>query len=337
MAAGHLPNYAFSAIIKTLGSLRDRDTRGRTKLFSPSEVTLTKAEKPFIRIEGLHYIYQAGTRKPIPALRGIDLTIEAGEYVAIIGANGSGKSTLLRHLNALLLPTEGNVWVQGWNTRDAAHLRDIRSTVAMVFQVPDDQIVASIVEEDVAFGPENLGVPEDELRQRVGWALAAVGLTELRHRASRLLSTGQKQRLAIAAALAMQPQCLALDEATAMLDPAGRNHVQEILHQLHRKGMTVVSATHDMAEAAQAQRVVVLAEGRIALQGHPRFVFAQEETLRALQLDIPYPMHIARRIATVVEDFPADVLTVTELAEAIMMHLRQPLAARPGSAPGGSR
>ncbi|MBC7261645.1 MAG: energy-coupling factor transporter ATPase, partial [Chloroflexi bacterium] len=289
---------------------------------------LTKAEEPLIRVEGLHYTYQAGTQRSIPALRGIDLTIAAGEYVAIIGANGSGKSTLLRHFNALLLPTMGDVWVRGWNTRDTTHLRDIRSTVGMVFQVPDDQIVASIVEEDVAFGPENLGVPEDELRQRVDWALAAVGLTDLRHRASRLLSAGQKQRLAIAAALAMQPHCLLLDEATAMLDPAGQKQVQEILHQLHDNGMTIVSATHNMAEAAQAQRVVVLSEGRIVMQGHPRSIFAQEETLRALQLDIPYPTRMAHRIAAVVRDFPTDVLTVTELAEALAVRLQQPLASR---------
>jgi len=290
---------------------------------------LIRAEEPLIRVEGLHYTYQAGTPKPIPALRGIDLTIQAGEYVAVIGANGSGKSTLLRHFNALLLPTAGNVWVTKWNTRDTVHLRDIRSTVAMVFQVPDDQIVASVVEEDVAFGPENLGVPEDELHQRVDWALAAVGLTELRYRASRLLSSGQKQRLAIAAALAMQPRCLVLDEATAMLDPAGQIQVREILHQLHQEGMTIISATHNMAEAVQAQRVVVLSEGRIAIQGDPRFVFAQEETLHALQLDVPYPTRMARMLATVIRDFPTDVLTVTELAEAISMHLGQPLEPRP--------
>ncbi|MGC8785801.1 MAG: energy-coupling factor transporter ATPase [Anaerolineae bacterium] len=298
---------------------------------------LTKAEEPLIRVEGLHYTYQAGTQRSIPALRGIDLTIAAGEYVAIIGANGSGKSTLLRHFNALLLPTLGNVWVQGWNTRDTTHLRDIRSTVGMVFQVPDDQIVASIVEEDVAFGPENLGVPEDELSQRVDWALAAIGLTELRHRASRLLSDGQKQRLAIAAALAMQPRCLVLDEATVMLDPAGQKQVQEILHQLHDNGMTIVSATHNMAEAAQAQRVVVLSEGRIVMQGHPRSIFAQEETLRALQLDIPYPTRMAHRIAAVVRDFPTDVLTVTELAKALAVHLQQPLASRSEPAMGAKR
>jgi len=290
---------------------------------------LTGVEEPLIRTEGLHYTYQAGTRKPAPALRGIDLAINAGEYVAVIGANGSGKSTLLRHFNALLLPTVGSVWVTTWNTRDLAHLRDIRSTVGMVFQVPDDQIVASTVEEDVAFGPENLGIPEEQLRQRVDWALATVSLSELRHRASRLLSAGQKQRLAIASALAMHPRCLVLDEATAMLDAAGKRCILETIHQLHQNGMTVVVATHEMAEAAQAQRVIVLSEGCIALQGSPHFVFAQEEILQALQLDVPHPTHLARTIATSVAAFPTDVLAVEELVNAAAMLL--------GPAPGGCR
>jgi energy-coupling factor transporter ATPase len=250
-------------------------------------------------------------------LRGIDLTIVTGEYVAVIGANGSGKSTLLRHCNALLLPTQGDVWVEGWNTRDRSHLRDIRSTVGMVFQVPDNQIVATIVEEDVAFGPENLGVPEAELRQRVDWALATVGLSELRHRASHLLSAGQKQRLAIAAALAMRPRCLVLDEATAMLDPVGRAQVLETIRYLHLNGMTIISATHNMAEAAEAQRVVVLAAGKVALQGTPRQVFAQPETLQALELDIPPATHIAQLVAARIPQFPSPVLNVDELVNAV--------------------
>lgn len=273
--------------------------------------------EPLIRIAGLHYAYQAGTREPVTALRGIDLTIVTGEYVAVIGANGSGKSTLLRHCNALLLPTQGDVWVEGWNTRDRSHLRDIRSTVGMVFQVPDNQIVATIVEEDVAFGPENLGVPEAELRQRVDWALATVGLSELRHRASHLLSAGQKQRLAIAAALAMRPRCLVLDEATAMLDPVGRAQVLETIRYLHLNGMTIISATHNMAEAAEAQRVVVLAAGKVALQGTPRQVFAQPETLQALELDIPPATHIAQLVAARIPQFPSPVLNVDELVNAV--------------------
>lgn len=274
--------------------------------------------EPLIRIEGLHYSYQAGTRQPIAALRGIDLTIGAGEHVAVIGANGSGKSTLLRHLNALLLPTQGNVWVRDWNTRHAANLRHIRSTVAMVFQNPDSQIVASTVEEDVAFGPENLGVPQQELRERVEWALSVVGLTELRQHASHLLSAGQKQRLAIAAALAMRPNCLLFDEATAMLDPAGRGRMLDTMRALHHDGMTIVTATHHMGEAAQAQRIVVLSAGQVVLQGEPRYIFGQTEALQALQLDTPYPTGLARAIARRVAGFPSDMLTVLELVNAIV-------------------
>jgi energy-coupling factor transporter ATPase len=279
---------------------------------------LAAVGEPLIRVEGLHYEYQAGTRQPIAALRGIDLTLGAGEYVAIIGANGSGKSTLLRHLNALLLPTAGNVWVGNWDTRHAAELRHIRSTVAMVFQNPDSQIVASTVEEDVAFGPENLGIPEPELRQRVEWALSVAGLSALRQHASHLLSAGQKQRLAIAGALAMRPRCVLFDEATAMLDPAGRTRVLDTMRALHHDGLTIVMATHHMGEAAQAQRIVVLSAGRIALQGEPRFVFAQTDALHALQLDVPYPTRLAQAIAGRVAGFPSDMLTVTELVNAIV-------------------
>jgi energy-coupling factor transporter ATPase len=278
---------------------------------------LSSAEEPLIRIAGLHYTYQAGTRNPVAALRGIDLCIAPGDYVALVGANGSGKSTLLRHLNALLLPSAGDVYVAGWSTRDLTHLRDIRTAVGMVFQVPDSQIVATVIEEDVAFGPENLGVPEDELSGRVDWALRTVGLGELRHRASHMLSAGQKQRLAIASALAMRPRCLVLDEATAMLDPAGRSQVLETVRTLHRDGMTIVTATHNMGEAAEAARVVVLAEGCIAMQGTPHQVFAREDELRALHLDTPPAAQIAHILAAQVAGFPADVLSVSELVEAV--------------------
>ena len=274
-----------------------------------------------IRIEGLHYSYQIGTRQPIAALRGIDLTIGTGEYIAIIGANGSGKSTLLRHLNALLLPTQGNVWVGDWNTREAANLRHIRSAVAMVFQNPDSQFVASTVEEDVAFGPENLGVPQQELRERVEWALATVGLTNLRDHASHLLSGGQKQRLAIAGALAMKPRYLLFDEATAMLDPAGQARLLDTMAALHHDGMAVISATHHMNEAALAERVVVLSAGQVVLEGDPRSIFRQSETLQALQLDVPYPTRLARAIAMRVAGFPTDALSVPELVHAISARL----------------
>jgi energy-coupling factor transporter ATPase len=287
---------------------------------------LSRTGRPFICIEGLHHTYQVGTRRPVPALRGIDLAIDAGEYVAVIGANGSGKSTLLRHLNALLLPTSGRVWVAGHDTSDTTHLRLIRSAVGMVFQTPDSQIVASVVEEDVAFGPENLGIPTDELHQRAEWALSTVGLWELRQRASHLLSAGQKQRIAIASALAMRPRCILFDEATSMLDPVGRMQLLKTIEQLHDDGMTIVTATHNMAEAARAQRVVALSEGLIALQGHPRSVFAQEDELRALKLDIPQATQLARAIGERVTHFPSDVLTVPELVDVV--------AARLGTAAG---
>ena len=294
---------------------------------------MTAAGEPLIRIEGVHYEYRAGTRQPIAALRGIDLTIGAGEYVAIIGANGSGKSTLLRHFNALLLPTQGDVRVGEWNTRQPANLRHIRSTVAMVFQNPDSQFVASTVEEDVAFGPENLGVPEPELRERVEWALATAGLTDLRRHASHLLSGGQKQRLAIAGALAMKPRCLLFDEATAMLDPAGRARLLDTMRALHRDGMTVVAVTHHMGEAAQAQRIVVLSAGQVAMQGDPRDIFGRAEALQALQLDTPYPTRLARAIAGRVTGFPSQLLTVSELVDAVVARCGPPANPASSSVP----
>lgn len=278
---------------------------------------MSSVEESLIRTVGLHYTYQAGTRSPVAALRGIDLCIAPGDYVALVGANGSGKSTLLRHLNALLLPSAGDVRVAGWSTRDSTHLREIRSIVGMVFQEPDSQIVASVVEEDVAFGPENLGIQEDELSERVDWALRTVDLSELRHRASHMLSAGQKQRLAIASTLAMRPRCLVLDEATSMLDPAGRRQVLETIRTLHHDGMTIVTATHNMSEAAEATSVVVLAEGCIAMQGTPREVFAREDELRALRLDTPPAARMAHIVAVQIAGFPTDVLSVGELAEAV--------------------
>jgi energy-coupling factor transporter ATPase len=276
-------------------------------------------------VEGLHHTYGSGTDHAVPALCGIDLTIQAGEYVALIGANGSGKSTLLRHLNALLLPTQGNVWIGAWNTRQSAHLRDIRSSVGMVFQVPDSQIVATVVEEDVAFGPENLGIPSDELRERVEWALSVVGMSDLRHRPSHLLSAGQKQRLAIASALAMRPRCLLFDEATSMLDPWGRSQLLDTMAQLCDTGITIVAATHHMSEASLAQRVVALSEGQIALDGTPGAVFGQGDLLRQLQLDVPQPMLLAREVAACVAGFPSDLLTVMDVVDAVSARL-EPLS-----------
>ncbi len=271
-----------------------------------------------IRIENLHFAYRPDGDRPVPALRGIDLEIGAGEYVAIIGHNGSGKSTLARHLNGLLLPTEGEVWVQGMNTKDPRHRQAIRRTVAMVFQNPDNQIVATVVEEDVAFGPENLGLPEEELRRRVDWALGVVGLSDLRHRAPQHLSAGQKQRLALAGALAMRPQCLVLDEATSMLDPAGRREVLGIVRDLHRQGMAVVAITHAMEEAAEAERVLVMQAGRILLDLPPRQLFLQTERLHSLQLEIPQPTALAQALHRRVSAFPPDCLSPHEVIKAVV-------------------
>lgn len=278
-----------------------------------------------IRLADIHYAYALSGASPaaetVDALRGIDLTIQRGEYVVILGHNGSGKSTLAKHLNALMKPSVGDVWVKDWNTKDARFLRDIRSTVGMVFQMPDNQIVSTIVEEDVAFGPENLGVPHDELVRRVDWALAQVDMLHARHRPPHMLSEGQKQRICIAGVLAMHPEVLVLDESTATLDPRGRKEVLEIVHRLNREqGVTVIAITHLMEEAVAADRVVVLQAGRIALQGTPREVFRQSARLHELQMDVPQVTQLAAALSQRVPGFPADVLTVEEFAQAVHRH-----------------
>ncbi len=241
-----------------------------------------------IEVSHLTHVYHAGTPHEVRALHDVCLTVHRAEFLALVGANGSGKSTLAKHFNALLLPTEGRVVVDGLDTRDPQALWEIRRRVGMVFQNPDNQIVATVVEEDVAFGPENLGLAPEEIEQRVEEALRAVGMLEHRRREPHLLSGGQKQRVAIAGVLAMRPQCLVLDEATTMLDPEGRREVLHTAHRLReREGIAVVHITHNMEEAAQADRVVVLHEGRVALQGRPQEVFRQVRRLRDLRLDLP--------------------------------------------------
>ncbi len=272
--------------------------------------------QPIIRVENVYHTYFPDSPRAIHALSGVSFTVQRGEYLTIIGHNGSGKSTLAKHLNGLLLPTRGDVWVNEWNTRDAAHRLDVRSTVGMVFQTPDNQIVATIVEEDVAFGPENLGVPRAELRQRVDWALDTVEMQAYRHRAPHLLSGGQKQRVAIAGVLAMKPQVLVLDESTALLDPLGRDEVLRVARRLNDDGTTIIAVTHFMHEAALADRVIVLESGLIALQGTPREVFSQSDRLRELQLDVPEITQLAQRLHARDAGFPADVLTVEEFVKA---------------------
>lgn len=292
--------------------------------------------QPIIRIENLHHTFTSSTGEAIHALRGVNLEIAQGEYVTILGHNGSGKSTLAKHLNALLLPTEGNVWVKEWNTRDIAHHRAIRATVGMVFQTPDNQIVATIVEEDVAFGPENLGVPRAEMQRRVDWSLEQVDMLSHRHRAPHQLSGGQKQRVAIAGVLAMQPQVLVLDEATAMLDPLGREEVLEVARRLNKQqGVTVIAITHFMREAVDADRIVVMADGQIALQGTPREVFRQAERLHELQLDVPPVTEVAQRIHAQVPAFPPDLLTIDEVVAAYR-ELHSAHAGKDGAASQGS-
>ena len=281
---------------------------------------------PLIVCEDLHFSYAAGgtgrAQDPAaptgpPVLRGVSLRIDPGEYVAIVGPNGSGKSTLARHLNALLRPASGRVLVAGLDTRDPAHTRAIRGAVGMVFQHPESQMVATIVEEDVAFGPENLGVPHEELRVRVREALELVGMWSARERPPHLLSAGQKQRVAIAAVVAMRPACLVLDEATSMLDPEGREAVAAIIAELRRRGTAVVAITHLMNEAARADRIVVLADGAVLLDGPPRRVFARADLLRDVGLDLPSVTAVALRVRSHVPAFPIDVLSVDELAAAV--------------------
>jgi energy-coupling factor transporter ATPase len=273
--------------------------------------------QPILRLDNLHHTFTSSTGAAIHALRGVNLSILPGEYVAILGHNGSGKSTLAKHLNALLLPTEGDVWVKGLNTREAIHHREIRATVGMVFQTPDNQIVATIVEEDVAFGPENLGVPRAEMQRRVNWALEQVDMLPYRQRAPHLLSGGQKQRVCIAGVLAMQPQVLVLDESTAMLDPQGRQEVLAVAHRLNREqGVTVVAITHFMREAVDADRLIIMENGQIALEGTPRELFHQTQRLRQLQLDVPPITDIAQHLHAAIPAFPPDLLTVEEVVAA---------------------
>ncbi len=272
-----------------------------------------------IRTEALSFTYPAsGDRLSLPVFEQVNLEIEAGSFTAVIGPNGCGKSTLAKQFNGVLLPSGGTVWIEGMDTSDEALLLEIRRTVGMVFQNPDNQIVANVVEEDVAFAPENLGIPSAEIRQRVDEALKTVGMYDYREHAPHLLSGGQKQRIAIAGVLAMRPKCIVLDEPTAMLDPQGRKEVIATISRLNKEqGMTVVLITHHMSEAVNADRVLVMHRGGILLDGTPREVFAQVETLRSAGLDVPQTVELAFRLNQNGWSLPLDALTVEECAEAI--------------------
>ena len=273
-----------------------------------------------IRTENLQYAYPADEgAEPVLALKGVDLTIEQGSFVVVLGHNGSGKSTLAKTLNGVLLPCGGHVYVEGMDTLDEHLLLAIRRTVGMVFQNPDNQIVANVVEEDVAFAPENLGVSSREIRQRVDDALAAVGMGEFARHAPHRRSGGQKQRIAIAGVLAMEPECIVLDEATAMLDPVGRREVLSAVHRLNReKGITVVLITHHMNEAEDADRVVVMDDGKVIMDGAPRQVFTQVERLRSMGLTVPDTVDLLDRLRKDGLDVPLTALTVEECADAIL-------------------
>ena len=279
---------------------------------------------PIIQARGLTFRYTTAEGVAPTVLDHVDLDIETGSFVAILGHNGSGKSTFAKHLNAILLPTSGKVYVDGMDTTDEDKLLDIRRTIGMVFQNPDNQIVASVVEEDVAFAPENLGVPSEEIRRRVDEALEAVGMTEYARHAPHLLSGGQKQRVAIAGVLAMRPRCIVLDEPTAMLDPVGRREVLDTVCRLQRElGMTVVLITHHMDEAARAQRLVVMDNGHVVMDGPPGQVFQHVVELRRLGLEVPDSVALLYELRRAGLDVPLDVLTPEDCARVVAQILPQ--------------
>lgn len=272
---------------------------------------------PMIRLDHMSHTYEDEDGKTVYAVKDISLEIQPGEFVAVIGTNGSGKSTLAKHFNVLLTPTDGVCEVCGMRTDDPDHIWDIRQQVGMVFQNPDNQIVAAVVEEDVAFGPENLGVPSEEIRQRVQDALKRVNMTIYAKHGPHLLSGGQKQRIAIAGILAMQSHYIVLDEPTAMLDPIGRSEVMETIRQLNAEGITVIIITHFMEEAVQAGRVVVVNHGEVQMDGAPRDVFKHVEELKNMGLDVPAAAEIAYKLRQKGIPLPDDIITKEELGDAL--------------------
>lgn len=274
-----------------------------------------------IRINNLIFEYpQEEDKEVLRAIDGVSLDIEKGSFTAIIGKNGSGKSTLAKNLNGLLLPTEGTIYVKDWRTDDYEHIWDIRQTAGMVFQNPDNQLVSSIVEDDVAFGPENLGVDPKVIRERVDKALSSVNMGEYKRKSPHLLSGGQKQRIAIAGVVAMKPECIIFDEPTAMLDPQGRQEIMEIIKTLNGEGITIILITHFMDEAVQADRVVIMDDGCVLLDGTPGYVFENEHLLRQVNLDLPLAVELAVSLRRRGIDVPKDVITVEGLVNYVCQY-----------------
>lgn len=274
-----------------------------------------------IKIDNLYFQYPHGEdEEPKLAIKGVNLEIEEGSLTAIIGQNGSGKSTLAKNLNGLLLPSKGAVYVSGMDTRDEDKIWDIRQTAGMVFQNPDNQLVSAIVEDDVAFGPENIGIDPVEIRARVDEALDAVKMGKYKRKAPHLLSGGQKQRIAIAGVVAIRPRCIIFDEPTAMLDPRGRKDIMEIIEKLHREGITVILITHFMDEAVKADRVVIMNKGQILLDGTPEHVFSQDELIRSARLDVPMAAEIAIYLRENGIDVPPEVVTAERLKEFVCQY-----------------
>ena len=274
-----------------------------------------------ITIENLIFEYTRGDEsQPVRAIDNLNLEIERGSFTAIIGKNGSGKSTLAKNLNGLLLPTEGVIYVDGFDTRDDDSIWNVRQTAGMVFQNPDNQLVSAIVEDDVAFGPENLGIEPAEIRRRVDKALADVNMGQFKKKAPHLLSGGQKQRIAIAGVVAMKPKCIIFDEPTAMLDPKGRAEIMAIIDELHAEGITVILITHFMDEAVRADRVIIMHEGHILLDGTPQEVFEQEELIRSVNLDVPLMVEMGAKLRKAGIDVPKDIITEEKMVEFICQY-----------------
>lgn len=269
--------------------------------------------EPIIRLEKVSFSYKINEKTSVSVLGNVSFSIFPGEYVAIIGHNGSGKSTLSKHFNGLLTPRSGDVWVQGLNTKEETNKREIHKAVGMVFQHPDNQIVATIVEEDVAFGLENIGVPREEMKKRIDEALAEVKMTEFRKRPPHQLSGGQKQRVAIAGIIAMHPDCIVFDEATSMLDSFGKKEVLQVMRKMNSMGMTIITVTHSMSEAAEADRIIVVEDGKIVMDDSPHEIFKHKQELENLQLEVPAVSQIAENIHKQFDDFSQDMIQEDEL------------------------